>query len=200
MTIKAYIAFSRLSLLLLILTCSFWAGESYAQTGDTIGEKYFYYINSTPFNAEVFYRDTLLGLTPVRFFSGEKLSGKVTVKKNGYASEEFDLSDYNHKTGKMIFLKSVTGTEDKIVFKNKTTQFVKKRNLPGIIATGILAIATGTLSYNFKEKANDFYSQYVNFGSTGNLDKSKKFDVYYSVSLAAMQVSVAGLIYFLFLE
>ncbi|MBI5403797.1 MAG: hypothetical protein HY959_10395 [Ignavibacteriae bacterium] len=200
MMIKAYIAFSKILLMIVILTCSFRAEDSYAQTGDTIREKYFYYINSTPFNAEVFYRDTLLGLTPVRFFSDEKLSGKVTVKKNGYANEEFDLSDYNHKTGKMIFLKSLTGTEEKTVFKNKTTQFVKKRNLPGIIAASLLAVTTGTLSFNFKEKANDFYSQYVNSGNTNNLDKSKKFDVYFGISLAVMQVSVAGLIYFLFLE
>lgn len=198
--IKAYTASSKIFLVLVILACIFRAGESYARTADTIREKFFYYINSTPFNAEVFYRDSLLGLTPLRFFSDEKLSGKVTVKKNGYENEEFDLSDYNHKTGKMIFLKSLNGTGDNLVLKNKPSQFVKKRNLPGIIATGLIAVTTGSLSFNFKEKANDFYSQYVNGGNTNNLDKSKKFDVYYGISLAVMQVSVAGLIYFLFLE
>lgn len=200
MMIKAYIAFSKIFLPLMILTCCLMPGESYSQTGDTIREKYFYYINSTPFNAEVFYRDTLIGLTPVRLFSEEKLAGKVTVRKSGYIKEEFDLSDYDHKTGKMIFLKSMTASEDKIVFKNKATQFVKKRNLPGILASGILALTSGALTFNFKEKANDFYSQYVNSGNTNNLDKSKKYDVYYGISLAVMQVSVAGLIYFLFLE
>jgi hypothetical protein len=200
MMIKAYIAFSKILFIAGILLLALSVKNSSAQNKDSIPERYYYFLNSTPFNAEVYYKDSLLGLTPVRFSSHEKLNGKIILKKSGYENAEFDLADYNFETGKEIFLKSLLVQEDNIVQKNKRTTFVKKRNLAGIIATSLLSVTGGALAYNYKEKANDFYSQYVNYGSTSNLDKSKRYDIYYGLSLAVMQVSLAGLIYYLFLE
>ena len=197
MMIKAYIAFSKIIILALIV---FSANPSIAQSRDSIPERYYYFINSTPFNAEVYYKDSLMGLTPARFSTYEKLTGKILIKKSGYEKVEFNLDEYNFETGKEVFLKSLLGTNDNPVLENSKTNFVKKRNLAGIIASSLLSISGGALAYNYKEKANDFYSNYVNSGNRDNLDKSKKYDIYYGLSLALMQVSLAGLIYYLFLE
>lgn len=199
MTINTYIALSK-NILLLVLFCVCFSGNLNAQEKDSIREGYIYYINSSPFNAEVIYKDSLLGLTPVRFFSSEKLTGVLTVKKTGYEDAGIDLNGFNFDTGKEIFLKSLTKGTENIVQKNKGTVFIKKRNLTGIITAGLFALTGGLISFNSKEKANDFYSQYVVYGDRNNLDKSKRYDVYYGISLAAMQVSVGALIYFLFLE
>jgi len=200
MTIKAYIAFSKILFAFLVFFLASAGGDSFAQNNDSTKTKYLYFINSTPFNAEVHYRDSLLGLTPVRFVTEEKLTGKIFLKKQGYENSEFDLSGYNFESGTNVFLKSLTVQEEKIILKDSRTGFVKKRDLPGILVSGLLAVTGGALAYNNKEKANDFYSQYISYGDRNNLDKSRRYDIYYGLSLALMQVSVGGLIYFLFLE
>jgi hypothetical protein len=197
--IKAYIVFSKLTLLagiMILMTVS----RSAAQQPENNDVVYSYYINSNPFNAEVYYRDSLLGLTPARFTSGEKLTGEILLKKKGYRNRIFNLSDYNFDRGAEIFLESSTSTGEKIVFKDKRTDFVKKRNLTGILVSGFMALTAGMYAYNTKEKANDFYNQYLNNRNQDNLNKSNKYDKYSVLSLGIMQVSVAGLIYFLFLE
>lgn len=197
--IKAYIVLNKIFFLigfLIFLTVR----PVKAQQSDSTAAGYLYFINSNPFNAEVYYKDSLLGLTPVRFASSEKLTGNILLKKKGYKDESFNLEEYNFEKGEEIFLKSIFSGEEKIVFKDKKTNFVKERSLTGILTSGILAITTGMLAYNTKEKANDFYNQYLDNRNQDNLDKTNRYDIYSGISLALMQVSIAGLIYFLFLE
>ncbi|MCX6165384.1 MAG: hypothetical protein NTU73_11105 [Ignavibacteriae bacterium] len=197
--IKVYIVLNKILFLTGILV--FLSGTSLkAQQTDSTVTGYLYFINSNPFNAEVYFKDSLLGLTPVRFASSEKFTGNILLKKKGFKDESFNLEEYNFEKGNEIFLKSIFSVEEKIVIKDRGTNFGKKRNLTGIITSGILAITTGMLAYNTKEKANDFYNQYLDNRSQDNLDKSNKYDLYSGISLAIMQVSIAGLIYFLFLQ
>jgi len=198
--IKVYIVLNKIFFLTGILVFLTGCPLKAQQTDSTVTGEYFYFINSNPFNAEVYYKDSLLGLTPVRFTSNEKLSGNILLKKKGYKDESFNLEEYNFEKGTEIFLKSILPVEEKIVLKDKGTNFGKKRSLTGILTSGILAITTGMLAYNTKEKANDFYNQYLDNRSQDNLDKSNKYDIYSGISLAIMQVSIAGLIYFLFLQ
>jgi hypothetical protein len=197
--IKVYIALNKIffviGILLFLITYPLKA-----QQNDSSSAGYLYFINSNPFNSEVYFKDSLLGLTPVRFSSSEKLSGNILLKKKGYKDETFNLEEYNFDKGVELFLKSLLPIEEKIVIKDKQTNFTKKRNLYGILGTGFFALASGTLAYTMKEKANDFYNQYLDNRSRDNLDKSNKYDIYSGISLAVMQVSIAGLIYFLFLE
>jgi hypothetical protein len=197
-TIKAYIVLSKIFILTgisMALYCPL-----FAQNNDSTTNKYFYFINSVPFNAEVHYKDSLLGLTPVRFASEEILNGNLLLKKNGYKDELFRLEDYNFNKGAEIFLKPAVPKEEKVVLKNYGTSFVKKRSLAGILTSGILAIASGTIAYNTKQKANDLYSQYIVSRNQDDLNKVNRYDLYSGISLALMQVSVGALIYFLFLQ
>lgn len=198
MMIRVYIVINSICFLFGILISTELAN---AQPVDSSGVTvYSYFINSNPFNAEVYLKDSLLGLTPLRFVSEKKLSGNMVIKKKDYIDETFRLDNYNFNKGAEIFLKPVFGIGEKIVLKDRQTNFVKKRNLYGILTSGILALATGTIAYTTKEKANDFYNQYLDNRSQDKLDKSKRYDIYSGVSLALMQVSIAGLIYFIFLQ
>ncbi len=197
--IKVFIALNKIVLIsgafLLILNFKLQARDL-----DSIPEGYFYFINSSPFNAEVYYKDSLLGLTPVRFFSEIKIEGNIILKKKGYEDFVFDMKQYNFEKGTEIILNSLFPKEEKIVIKNKNINLIEKRNLKGILASAIVSLTTGALAYNSKEKANDFYNLYLENRNQDNLDKSRKYDVYSGISLAIMQVSIAALIYFLFLD
>ena len=198
MTTKAYIVLNRIIILAGILILIYCPLK--AQNNDSTANRYFYFINSNPFNAEVYYRDSLLGLTPVRFSTAQKLNGNILLKKKGYRDELFNLDYYNFEKGAEIFIKSLTANEEKIVLKNNGTNFVKKRSPAGILASGIVAIATGTIAYTTKQKANDLYNQYIISRNQDDLNKVNRYDLYSGISLALMQVSVGALIYFLFLK
>jgi len=197
--IKVYIVLNKIIFLSGIFIL-FIAPASRSQVQDSTEKRFLYFINSNPFNAEVFYGDSLLGLTPVRFTSNEILTGNIFLKKKGYKEETFNLNEYNFEKGINVYLKSLFSVEEKIVIKDKGINFTKKRSLTGILASGFVALSSGLLAYTAKEKANDFYNQYLDNRIQDNLDKSNKYDLYSGISLALMQVSVVGLIYFLFLQ
>lgn len=197
--IKVYIALNKLLFIsgfLLFINVS----NPNAQQTDSTSAGYMYFINSNPFNAEVYYRDSLLGLTPLRFISEYKLSGNILIRKKNYKEVYFNIGEYDFSRGVEIMLVSILPVAEKIVIKDKRTGFIRKRSFIKVITSGILAVTTGTLAYTTKEKANDFYNHYLSDRSQGNLDKANKYDLYSGISLAVMQISVAGLIYFLFLE
>ena len=78
--IKVYIALNRLLFISGILLF-FNVSNPNAQQTDSTSAGYMYFINSNPFNAEVYYRDSLLGLTPLRFISEYILSGNILIRK-----------------------------------------------------------------------------------------------------------------------
>jgi hypothetical protein len=199
MMIRVYIVLNKVILFLGIILL-FISSPLMSQVQDSTEKRFLYFINSNPFNAEVFYGDSLLGLTPIRFTSSDKLTGNIFLKKKGYKEETFNLNEYNFEKGINIYLKSLFAIEEKIVIKDKGINFTKKRSLTGILASGFVALSSGLLAYTTKEKANDFYNQYLDNRSQSNLDKSNKYDLYSGISLVLMQVSVVGLIYFLFLQ
>lgn len=198
--IKVYFVLNRIFFFTAVLLLFFPFGKAGAQSVDSSAVLYHYYINSSPFNAEVFYKDSLIGLTPVRITTKEKLSGTVTIKKKNFESVVFDLSDYNFEKGVELVLKSKLPEGEKIVFKNKETDFAKKRNFGMLALSGFAALTSGTFAYNLKQKANDFYNHYLDDRSQDNLDKSKRYDVFYGISVGILQASIAGLIYFLLLQ
>lgn len=197
--IKVYIALNRLLFISGILLF-FNVSNLNAQQTDSIPAGYIYFINSNPFNAEVYYKDSLLGLTPLRFISNDKLSGNILIKKKNYRDVYFNIGEYDFSRGAEIMLVSILPVAEKIVIKDKRTGFIKKRSFIKVVTSGILAITTGAIAYTTKEKANDFYNHYLSDRSQSNLDKANKYDLYSGISLALMQISIAGLIYFLFLE
>jgi len=166
-----------------------------------INFKYYYYFNTNFFNASVFKNDSLLGLTPLRFFSDNELSGNLLIKKKNYRDFVFDLKNYNFETGANINLQS-KGIENinDVVYKNRGTQFKTKRNLYAIIGLGAASIVGGYFAINFKNKANISYDNYISTANSVQLKESNSNDTYFVISLVLMQVALGGLIYFLFFD
>lgn len=163
--------------------------------------KFFYFFSTNPFDANVFKRDSLIGSTPLRFFSDHELTGNLIFKKQNYKDYIFDLKNYDFETGTNIILqpKGIVTVND-LVYKNRTTQFKTKRSLIPILGLGAASIAGGYFAINFKNKANDAYNIYLQEGNSVFLDDSETNDTYFVISLVLMQAAVGGLIYFLFFD
>lgn len=173
-------------------------------TGDTtinVNFEYYYFINTNPFNAAVFRNDSLLGLTPLRFFSPDELTGNLLIKKKNYKDYVLDLKNYNYETGANIDLHS-KGIEkiNDVVYKNRGTQFKTRRNLFTVIGLGAAAVTGGYFAIKFKNKANTAYDNYVSTGNLVQLNESNSNDTYFVISVVLMQMAIGGLIYFLFFD
>ncbi len=163
--------------------------------------RYLYSINSDPFNAEVLTNDSLLGYTPLRFFGESILNWRLDLKKSGYRTAKIDLSDYNsNRTININLLPDVNYTRENIIFKDKNTNFSKKRNFPLIAALGAATLGGAFATINLKNKANDFYDSYLNNLNQGDLSSSNRYDIYSLVSLILTQAALGTLIYFLFFD
>jgi hypothetical protein len=162
---------------------------------------YFYFINSTPFNVKVFNNDSLLGETPLRFYSEKMLKGFLNFNKVDYKDKTFDLKDYDFKTGLKIELapKGKDQVND-LVYMDRSTQFKTKRPLLPIIGSSLIAIGSGTLAINYKNTANLEYNKYLITGNNSFLDEANSNDTYFTVSIIIMQAALGALIYFLFFD
>lgn len=162
---------------------------------------YFYYFNSNPFGANVYSKDSVLGITPLRFFSKQMLSGSITFSRKNYKDYFFDLRNYNFETGLNVTLEPKgTQTVNDIVYKNRGTQFKTKRALVPILFLGAAAVGGAFFAVTYKNRANVAYDTYLINGSQSSLDESNDNDRYYVISLVLMQAAIGGLIYFLFFD
>lgn len=162
---------------------------------------YFYFINTSPFNVKVFNNDSLLGETPLRFYSGKMLKGFLNFNKKDYKDKVFDLSSYDFKTGLNLELipKGSENVND-LVYKDRSTQFKTKRPLLPIFGTALLTVGSGIFAINYKQSANVEYDNYLRTGNTTFLDNANNDDTVFTVSIILMQLALGGLIYFLFFD
>lgn len=170
-------------------------------TAINISFRYFYFFNSNPFNAEIIKSDSLFGITPFRFFSDIKITGKLTFRKNNYKDYIFDMNNYDFEKGAEVNLISKgRETINDVVLKNRRTQFKTGRNLYAILGLGAASLAGGFFSVNFKDKANTNYDKYLLTGDIAYLEESNKNDKYFIFSIILMQLAIGGLMYFLFFD
>lgn len=161
---------------------------------------YFYYINSVPFDAQVIYKDSIIGLTPLRLFRDEQLTGKIMLRKEGYSEEQYDISIFLAGKSPDIILKQLEGFKDDVVLKDYSSGFRPKRNLIMIALSGAAAISGGVLANYFKDKANEDYDTYIRTLDKKYYNSANKLDNYSLISVIVMQAAIVSLIYFLFLE
>jgi len=162
---------------------------------------YFYFISTTPFNVKVFNNDSLLGETPLRFYSDKMLKGFLNFNKKDYRDKVFDLSNYDFKTGlNLELLPKGSETVNDLVYKDRSTQFKTKRPLLPIFGTALLTVGSGIFAINYKQSANIEYDNYLRTGNTTFLDNANNDDTVFTVSIILMQLALGGLIYFLFFD
>lgn len=151
-----------------------------------------------PFNATVFHNDSLLGLTPLRYVSDKFLEGNFSISKNGYYTVKDNFSE-----GKFSYrynLESITGRQPDKVIINRGIGFETPRKWFLISGIGAATLTSAYASFNFKNKANEFYDEYIRTRDDSKLNESNKFDSYFIISVIAMQAAVGALIYFLFFD
>jgi len=187
----------------ILIIILFVTGTSYSvcqENEDSADNKYFYFFNTNPYSAEVIYKDSLFGLTPIRFFTKEKLDGYIKFRKENYKEKLFNLSGYNFNSGNTFELEPVNKQKEKTIFLNKETQFKTKRNTYTIGTFGLGALAGVITTIKFKNIANKSYDIYTATLDKAELDKSRRYDIYSAISLIAMEAAIGGLIYFLFID
>lgn len=162
---------------------------------------YYYEFRSSPSNADVFRNDTLLGNTPLRYRSDYLMGGMVLFRRKNYRDLLYDMNTYDPITGANVILKkSDNYVIEETVKKNKGTQFKTSRNLPAILGLATASLAAGYFAFDFKDKANYQYDQYLLTGNKDKLDESRKYDKYFAAGLVLMQAALGGLVYFVFFD
>ncbi len=172
----------------------------YAQLNDSLRINY-NYINSTPQNAEVYINDEYIGATPKFFMWGDSVFPKqLRIKLNNYADYTETIYDAS-LMNKTYALVPLTGSgKINLVKENKTTHFNKPRQVVPIVLSSLVTAGAGFAAYYFKSLAIENRDHYDIYGDTESMDRKKKYDIISGVSLAAFQLGLGALIYFLFID
>ncbi|MGE5351852.1 MAG: hypothetical protein ACM3P0_07205 [Acidobacteriota bacterium] len=142
------------------------------------------FLRTNPDNADVYYRDSLLGSTPLSIY---RTVPQVEIKKTNY---------------KPVFLTSEELAQNPVVdlqFLGKKPQesFFKTNMFKFLLGT---AVALGTTAAYYKMKANKTYDQYNSTGDSALLDRTNRYDLYSGVAFGALQVNFGALIYFFLVD
>ncbi|MBN1634505.1 MAG: hypothetical protein JW917_10090 [Ignavibacteria bacterium] len=86
------------------------------------------------------------------------------------------------------------------VYKNRNTNFKSERNFWKIGIAGGLTLLGTYSTFRLREISNEAYNNYKMTNDEYQYDKSKKYEVYFYVTLALTQGAFAALMYLLFFD
>ncbi len=86
------------------------------------------------------------------------------------------------------------------VIKDKNIFFSKKRDFWKIGASGIVTLAGTISAYLLKNEATENDDLYQQTKNQEYYDKSRKYDIYFGISMVITQIAFSSLMYFLFFE
>ncbi|HRE40092.1 MAG TPA: PEGA domain-containing protein [Ignavibacteria bacterium] len=161
--------------------------------------KFYYFINSSPANSLVFYDNIILGETPLRYFTENKLFGYLILKKENYEDFKLELQENKFELFGVLENKNSKILSEEIIY-NKKTSFKSPRNYTVIGLLSAALISTGYSAYRTKTVSNQLYDNYNLTGNQHDLDRSNQQNIFFYISLGLMQAALGGLIYFLFIK
>lgn len=97
-------------------------------------------------------------------------------------------------------LKDSIKDENIKVIKDKNIFFNKKRDFWKIGVSGVVTVAGTVSAYLLKNEASENDDLYQQTKNQEYYDKSRKYDIYFGISMAITQIAFSTLIYFLFFE
>lgn len=153
--------------------------------------EYIFIINSTPIDANVFVGDSLIGQTPVVYFT-KSTELVARIEKEDYESVIFKLDKNNHYKEAILLKK-----ESKVL--NKSNLKVTHLSTEVYIAGGS-AIIFGSAAALLKVKADEHYKKYRSTGDRSELTQVRKFDKLSGISLFLCEISNILLVYLLLLR
>lgn len=141
-------------------------------------------LNSSPQDAYVFYKDSLIGNTPLFV---QSIFKNVTLRKNGYDDINILFSDI---TPGKVFSMNYNGQE-------KEKSFFEKEVFK-ILTAGIVVLGAAT-AY-FKLKADNKFEEYEFSGNSKLLDETRKYDLISGITFTALQINFGFLLYYFLIE
>ncbi len=154
--------------------------------------KYTYLINSQPTGADVFNKDSLIGKTPLVFYT-ISASEFISLKKDGYNDVEMIVKKASPNVYVQLELVNPVSNHILSPYLNIDGTSLK---LPVFIAGGSTVIF-GINAAWLKIKADNYYTNYQITGDKAILKKVKRYDRLSGISLTACQVSNILLAYLL---
>lgn len=159
------------------------------------------YINSSPQNAEVYANDEYLGSTPIFFkWRDSTYPKQLAVKLKGYADYTETIFDGSPIKKNYVLVPLTGSSKIRLVERDKNTHFEKPRKIIPIVLSGLVTAGAGAAAYYFKSLAIENRDHYDSYGDQESLDKKEKYDLISGVSLAAFQLGLGALIYFLLID
>jgi len=146
------------------------------------------HVTSDPYGAEIRVRDSLLGRTPL--YVPLDAAGMVTISLAGYLTATLPVAPELHA----MLIPVEGGSEARPMFLS-TEQ--SKSYTPVVAAAGATVLSGAAAAY-FKIRADRSYDDYRRGGNVDLLDDVRRDDLLAGLSLAASQLSLVLLGYFLF--
>jgi hypothetical protein len=153
---------------------------------------FIYHVTSEPYGATVRYDGAVLGLTPLDLRLPSALA-LVTISKEGYQEESIPLTGDQREAHVMLHAREVEPSTQPSAYLSGEQS---KSTLPIYITTGA-AVLTGAAAAYFKIKADNYYDNYRLTGDEGSLSQVRRLDVASGITLAASELSLFTLTYFL---
>lgn len=156
-------------------------------------------LTSDPEGGRVLYQGTEMGKTPLVFRSPSRVTGEVSVEKEGYLPYRVTLSSVR------------PGTSFRLQALPETLAHASPEILPSdydisgtdnwlTYASASTMIVSGVLSAHFKHQANKDFDAYLLTKDQALLNSTRRLDALAAVTLVLTQVSFAVLTYILLAE
>ena len=151
-----------------------------------------YTISSTPADAEVRLRDSVLGRTPLLYSSASSTT-ELKLRKDGYEEEPLTLP----KSGGPVH--AVLRPQPNVPQPGLSALFTNEqsKNLAPVYYTLGGTVVSGVAAAYFKIKADSYHSDYRATGDQGALDRVRRYDTISGIALVATELGVVLLSYLL---
>ncbi|HYQ87120.1 MAG TPA: PEGA domain-containing protein [Bacteroidota bacterium] len=172
-----------------IETVTAHAGEHLVRT---VTIPFIYHVTSEPYGATVRRSGSVLGLTPLDLRTASPLA-LVTVSKEGYQEASIPLTGDQREVHVLLHPSEGGSPAQPTAYLSGEQS---KSALPIYITTGA-TVLTGAAAAYFKIKADNYYDDYRRTGDEGKLSQVRRLDVASGITLAASELSLFTLTYFL---
>lgn len=141
-------------------------------------------LNSNPQDAYVFYKDSLIGNTPM-FVEGKY--ERLTLQKSGY--EKLNITSDEIFAKKSFTMKFNDESREESFFE---------KDIFKVLTAGIVVLG-GATAY-FKIKADNKFEEFEFSGNGKLLDETRKYDLISGITFTALQINFGLLLYYFLIE
>lgn len=154
------------------------------------------FINSIPYGAQLFNKETPLGFVPLYLPFEENKGKQFRLEKEGYKPFSFTLTTNQSIIAELEKASNFKDEKD----HSRLLGFIPKRNLKSKFTLLAISIASNWASFYFKNVADDNFERYQQTADPRLMDQywqqTQKYDRLSEIALGVSVASLAGLIYF----